>query len=381
MIIFKFLLGLHLFGAILVPFFLDWGRISFAQVMILESWFMLWVCVLEMPTGALADFLGRKFTLVLAAIANMFAVIIYASYPNFYVFLAGEFVWAISASLMSGADAAFVYDTLKEIKKTKLSKKIFGKIESFKLLGILVAIPIGSVIAANIDLRAPLLLTSIPCFFAALVAFTFKEPRRSELQSKNYFKILIDVVKFLKQNRILKILALDMIVIAVISYLMVWLYQVMLNQAGVNVAYYGFVGAAFVIVEILLINNYGKLERILRSKKRLIFLTSFITGVMFVLGGLTTFIPLVVISIIFSAGIGLGRAPLFSSYLNKYIPSAKRATTISAISMIQQLALVVVYPIVGFLVTWSLNYTLIIIGVIAIVFSFLSRVEEKHLID
>jgi len=39
------------------------------------------------------------------------------------------------------------------------------------------------------------------------------------------------------------------------------------------------------------------------------------------------------------------------------------------------------YPLVGFLVEWSLNGTLILIGSVILLCSFLSRVREEHLID
>jgi MFS family permease len=102
---------------------------------------------------------------------------------------------------------------------------------------------------------------------------------------------------------------------------------------------------------------------------------------MFILGGLTTLTPLVLMVIIIGGGFGLSRVPLFQSYMNKYIPSSERATILSTISMFRRFALVIVNPIVGFLVDWSFNYTLIILGVTAVIFSFISKIEEDHLLD
>ncbi|MCD6115166.1 MFS transporter [bacterium] len=380
--LFKFFVSLHFTAGVLVPFFIDWGGINFTQIMILQSWFMLWTFLLEIPTGAVADYLGRKHSLALACGVNAIAAFVYASMPNFYIFLLGEFLWAMSAALLSGADEAFVYDTLRKINETKKSKKIFGRVESFGLAGIMIGAPIGSFIADQFGLRAPMLLLIVPFSIAFLIALTFKEPKTTQkIESKRYFNILKDGMKFFYRSRVLKILAMDMIFIASVAYFMIWLYQPMLKQAGINIGYFGIVHACFVVSQILIMNNYQRLERIFGSKKRLIFFSAAITGVMFIIGGLTTFIPLVLLAIILGGGFGLSRRPLFVSYMNKYIPSPKRATVLSTISMIRRFALVIINPAVGLLVDWSLNYTLIILGVAAIVFSLISKIEESQLID
>ncbi len=380
--ILEFFISFHLVSGVLVPFFIEWGKISFTQVMILQSWFMFWIFILEIPTGAIADFLGRKTSIYLGCFINVIAALIYASYPSFYIFLLAEFTWAMSVALLSGANEAFIYDTLKRTGKQETSKKVFGRIESIGLLGIMIGALVGSIIASKFGLRAPMLLTSIPFSIAFFSAITLKEPKHTKKKSqKNYINIMKEGVKFFYSNKILKILALDMVVIASIAYFMIWLYQPMLKQVGVDIAYFGVVHAAFVVSQILIISNYERLEKLFGSKKRLIFLSAAITGIMFIIGGLINSLPVVLLVIIIGGGFGLSRQPLFTSYINKHIPSEKRATVLSTISMFRRFTLVIVSPIVGLLTDWSLNYTLIILGAIAIIFSLISKVEEEHLID
>ncbi|MCK4358151.1 MAG: MFS transporter [Candidatus Cloacimonetes bacterium] len=380
--LFKFFGSLHFIAGVLIPFFTDWGGITFTQIMILQSWFMLWIFLLEIPTGTVADYLGRKHSLILACVVNIIGALVYASKPNFYVFLAGEFLWAMAMALMSGADEALIYDTLKKIGDTKKSKKVFGRVQSFALAGIMVGAPVGSIIAAKLGLRATMLLIIIPFTIAFTIALTFKEPKIShEIKSKNYITILKEGVKFFYKNKVLKILALDFIFIGSIAYFMIWLYQPMLKHSGINIIYFGIVHSAFVASQILIMNNYERLEKIFGSKKGLIFFSSVITGIMFIISGLTKCIPIVLLVIILGGGFGLSRRPLFVSYMNKYIPSEKRATVLSTISMLRRLGLLVINPFVGLLVDWSLNYTLIILGIAAVLFSFISKVEEGHLID
>ena len=74
-------------GGVLVPFFLEWGKISFTQIMILQSFFVFSKFILEIPTGAIADYFGRKTSIIFSALVMSIAVFVYSSYPNFYIFL------------------------------------------------------------------------------------------------------------------------------------------------------------------------------------------------------------------------------------------------------------------------------------------------------
>ena len=64
------------FTAVLVPFFTQWGDISLLQVQLLQSWFSLWVFILEVPTGAVADKIGRKHSIALGSLIVALAVLL-----------------------------------------------------------------------------------------------------------------------------------------------------------------------------------------------------------------------------------------------------------------------------------------------------------------
>jgi len=46
-----FILGLELIGSVLLIFFRDWGGLNQTQTQMLQSWFTLWIFILEIPTG------------------------------------------------------------------------------------------------------------------------------------------------------------------------------------------------------------------------------------------------------------------------------------------------------------------------------------------
>src|SRR3989339_1470629 len=99
------------FTAVLVPFFTQWGGISLVQVQLLQSWFSLWVFIFEIPTGAVADKIGRKHSIALGSLVVSLAVLVYGSIPRYEIFLLAELLFAVGYALVSGADEALIYDT------------------------------------------------------------------------------------------------------------------------------------------------------------------------------------------------------------------------------------------------------------------------------
>ncbi len=381
----RLLFNMYFISAVIVPFYIEWGGIKFSYILFLNAWFWFWNFLLEIPTGTVADFLGRKVSVVLGCITAVVAILVYVSYPGIYVFMTAEVLFAVSFTLLSGADEALVYDSLKEIDQTHTSKKVLSKMESFKLGGIVVGAVTGAFIAKYIGLRETLTFQAIPIGIAFFLAMTLKEPpvweKKPAMSFRSYKKILSNGVRYFLGNKILKLLTLDMVVVFACAWIIIWFYQALLKNAGVDIIYFGVVHAFMSLAQIFIIGNFTRFEKWLGAKKRLLFIGAFLTGVFFIILGLTTFVPLVIAGIILSAGFGLSRGPLFSSYMNKYIPSDKRATVLSTTSMLRTFSIVVVNITAGLLAEWSIPNTLLILGIAIIVFSFLSKIKEEHLID
>jgi len=89
----RFLFWMHFFAAVMVPFYTGWGKITLFEVFLLNAWFMLWNFLLEVPTGTVADYLGRKTSLALGSLAAMAAALVYISAPKLWVFLMAEVVF------------------------------------------------------------------------------------------------------------------------------------------------------------------------------------------------------------------------------------------------------------------------------------------------
>lgn len=382
MYLFNAMRSMHFFAGVLIPFFTIWGGISFAQVMILQAIFTFSVFLFEVPTGAIADRFGRKTSLILSCVLGVIAALIYASFPNFWIFALGEVLFGIGVTLNSGADEAMIYDSLKENKRQNDSKKVFGRLSSYHIIAMIVAAPIGSLIGKYLGLQWPMLLTSIPFLIGFFIALTLKEPEtRMKSVEKDYFKTLTSGFKYFKNHKIIKVLAFDFIALQTVAFFIVWVYQVILQNYSVSVGWFGFVQSALLVCELIVLNSFVGLEKLVGGKKRYLLLCSLIVGISYFVLAFTNNIYIAIVGILTIAGFGLTRKPLFQAYFHKYIKSKNRATVASSISMILSLTMAITNVIFGYLVEWNIKYALIILGVLAILLTFLSRVQEEHLGD
>lgn len=382
----NFTSSLHFISPVLVLFFTEWGGITLQQTLLLQSWFMGWMFILEIPTGTVADYFGRKISLVLSQVIMIIAILIYSSVPVFSMFLLGEFLFALAITLSSGANEALIYDTLKDMGQEAESEEIFGRFRSSGLIGILCGSLLGSLIAVTFGVRYCFLFMVFPTIISLIISFTLKEPLRHEngkQKQQNMLQILKESSKYFlkKENRAVQILTIDSIVISVISYFIIWLWQTKLSVIGVNIAFFGIINFGMLLGQIILLNTTVYLKKLLKSKKTVISLTALLTGIGFLLvGSFMGMIP-VIIGVIIAATFGMSRRTLLMNYINKNIPSEQRATILSAIAMFRQFILMILIPIVGIFVDMSLNTVLVILGIIAVIWSLISPVKEKYLIN
>jgi MFS family permease len=374
--------NMHFIAAVLVPFFTEWGGISFSRVLFLNSWYMFCVFAFEIPTGTIADFFGRKISMLAGSIVSILAIIVYVSYPNFYVFMAGETIWAIAFTLKSGANEALVYDSLKMLGEEARSQKVFAQLESFKMAGILTGALLGGVLAKYGGLRFPLMSMIVPFGISAIFIAALKEPPAGEKATKaSYVQILKGGIEFFARHRVLKILTLDMVAISSFIFLVIWAYQMLLQDAGVGIIFFGMVHAAMCLAQIVIQQSFSRFEQYLGQKRRMLVVTALIAGMGFVALGLSSSAWVLVLVIVVTAGFGLSRTPLYISYMNKFIPSDKRATVLSVTSMARNIGIGLVNLFAAVLAKWSLKNMMIVSGVIILILAMATRVKEEHLND
>ncbi len=283
--LFRFFKEIHFFGAVGVPFFLDWLQVSYTQIFLLQAWFSGWVFLLEIPTGVVADKHGRKISLLLGVLSMFSAWLLFGLVRNYYALYFAEFVAAAGFALVSGADRALLYDSLLE--EDKKDKKLYlSRYEAAATLATLVGFPVGSAIANSSILEYPatlpltFLLTAATALVAAVITCTLREPKRKTLQEKP-LQAGIEGFKFIFREQRLRPFALNSVIIGALTFFIFWFYQPILGEAKVSLRYYGLVAAGFNLLGFLLLLNLRRVENYFSMESILLY-TALIPGILLV---------------------------------------------------------------------------------------------------
>lgn len=87
---------------------------DYAGIGIIEAVLIITTTLAEIPTGAVADLLGKRNTLVLAFLFEAVGAFMMAFTPSFFILALSVFVMCIGGAFYSGTIDAIIYDTLKE---------------------------------------------------------------------------------------------------------------------------------------------------------------------------------------------------------------------------------------------------------------------------
>ena len=89
--------------------------LSLAQIGLLFTVHGVIVVALELPTGGLADVLGRRPAVVIGAVLHLLSCLVYATATSFGMFLAGVVLMGVGRALDSGPVEAWYVDTVHRI--------------------------------------------------------------------------------------------------------------------------------------------------------------------------------------------------------------------------------------------------------------------------
>jgi len=336
--------------------------LSLTQIMILQALFAISIVILEVPTGVVADKVGRKQSLIVGAFFTLLGAIAYFLGTNFWQFFGAEFTWALGSSFISGANSAFVYESLRQRRKQKHFKKIWGNAKSLGYLAAAISGIIGGLVAVY-SLRLNWLLVAIGMFFMLMVSLTFKEPHHyKKVKKTSYWQHTKESFHEAFTNKNILFLLLFHALGATIARISLWFYQPYMNESGLPIAYFGIVWASFSIFAITGAKSANKLDEILGENKSLwlVVLLSVLSLVFmsywFVIFGFI---------FIFMQQFVRGFSPvIINDYTHKHLSPDKRATLLSIQSMAGSLMFAILGPLYGwFADKYSLSTALMITAV------------------
>ncbi len=366
----EFLLGIDLIGAVLLIFFKDWGGLSQTQTQMLQSWFMLWIFILEIPTGVFGDIKGKKFSVMIGYSLAILGTFVYSITPNIWLFALAEFIFALGIAFVSGAKEAWMYDISKKLKVEDQFRDISVVNSNLYMLGMIVAAlifaPISRILPVHQIFRLGILSNGL-----ALILLGFLIPSTDEKKGESLKPDYIATAKkgfnILKENIQLRRIMVYISTLAATSYFVIWLYQEALTVMNVSQDMFGIYRIVLLIAEIIMIRIGAYLLK--KCDKKSIYIgIAIIVALGFLLAALMPNITGILFLLIFAGGLGLQVPRLFSKEINEQIEDDnQRATVLSFISMSRRLVLAAFNPFIGYIVDIKGVYiAFAILGVISL---------------
>ncbi|MDH3353288.1 MAG: MFS transporter [Nanoarchaeota archaeon] len=343
--LFIFFGRIELTVSVIVLFFLA-NNLSMTQVMILETIFTIAVFLLEIPSGAFADKVGRKASLALSSLSLCIAFIIFGIGNSFFIFMIAQIFAALFTALKSGADSAFIYDSLKEVGKEREYSKIFG-IGSSIWMFILASLGlISTALYGYLGYRVLFFISAGFFFVGFLIALTFKEPPiHKHLQESNYLKHIKQAVKFTYKHKTIKNLIIYYGLFAALSNLTYFLIQpyysftnLPINVLGVAMTCYFFFSGV----------GHLSAQKIIKSftKKKLLIYLLFLSSASFI--AIYLFSPIIAIIFISTMSFFSGIRDIFiEEEIHSHTDSHHRATVLSIQSISKSIMYAIFAPLIG----------------------------------
>ncbi|MTI47530.1 MFS transporter [Sporosalibacterium faouarense] len=354
--------------------FLAVKGMSLFQLGMLEGIFHVISFLMEVPTGVVADIWGRKVSRLCGRICSIIFVAILL-FSNSFIMFAISFVFAaLSYNLESGAGTALVYDSLKELNQEEKFMRINGYWEVTMQFGRVFGLLLGGYLA-TIDYKYAYGTAAILGIIAAFQTLSFTEPNIDfEFKGeKNVFKVMKSQVtgsiNVLRNNKKIGFLIVFSQIIFVFGTTIFYYLQNYLKGNGYTESKIGVLLAISAFIGAIVASQTYKIEKVI--KERGILLIMPIISVICIWGIALTKYHFVFFVIMMSID-GMIYVAI-SDYINKLIPSNKRATIISFASMVFSFFMILVFPIVGKVGDlFNLKVAFKLLGTIALSFLFVN---------
>jgi MFS family permease len=360
--LYRFVSNFQFWMPIFVIFLIEERGLTLAQIALLETVFSLTSLSAEVPTGGVADRFGRRTSILLGSATLAGAIVFFALAPSFGWLAGAYFVWAIARTLESGADSAFVYDSLSAVGHESQFAQIIGRAQAFWLAGALSASLIGAPLAALIGLQPVILMGGGSSLLAAGVAFTFVEPPRTGGDERlRYVETIKEAGRFILRTPQVSLTASLFAVFLGLGFTIYTFFQPLLRENEVPLAAFALFTTPPQLVAVL--GSLLAYRVAAQLKERNFFLVAgagISLTIIFigVLPGLLVFALFPVFRLFTSMF-----NPIALYYINTRTPQQIRATVVSVTSMAESLFLAFLGPPIGYLAdSTSLETAFVVVG-------------------
>lgn len=367
--------------------YLAYCGMNLMQIGLLEGIYHATSIVCEIPSGALADLVGRKKSMMLGRICVTISCIIMLFTRNFWWFAISFLLQALGNNFNSGSEEALVYDSMICLGEEEDYIRINGRINTVIEVSQAIATVAGGVLAEYSYFVCYAACTVISLLAFVPVVFMKEPPVLKDGEKEEHLTAGRLVARHFQTS--FGILASDLRILKIVTYfsvvfaahtLLFFYSQQYYSDMGYNKIQISiimlFAGFASCLGAILSERLYRRFE-----KKISVFSAAVIalTLVFYSIGNPVLSIGMFIGANFFNSVL----YPIESESLNRIIPSEQRATLISVNSMFFSIVMIVTFPVVGALAdVWSLAPILGVFGALLLFFVFvwdvkISRKNER----
>jgi len=349
--------------------FYEENGLTIADLFIIQSIYSVTIAIIEIPSGYVADVLGRKNSLVIGSFFGMLGMIVYSISYGFEGFLIAALCLGVGQSFISGSDTAIMYDSLLQLNRTNEFIKLEGRTISMGNLAEAFAFILGGLLA-EISLRTPFYFQIGIAFIGFLFASLLVEPTLHKLEDGKTkpWKNIKNIIHFtLFKNKTLRYFILYSSFIGAGTLTMAWFSQPYFKSISINSKFYfGLIGAGLNLAVAIPSFYAHKIEANIKTKTLLVLMLMLICVCYFILFYLKGLIGLVILLIFYlTRGVA---TPVLRDYINRHTPSEMRATVMSIRSFIIRIVFASTSPILGYVADiYSLPLAMLFSGILFLV--------------
>ncbi len=376
-----FFAQLQFYVPLITPFLQARG-LDLAQIALLQS-VVLWTqFVLEVPTGVIADRIGRRWSVTLALVAQLCGQTLFLLAHDYWTFVLAQVITGTGFAFASGSVDALVFESLPVVDRTARMQQAKGQIGTAVQAASLIAWVAGPIFAMDLSLTRIALaiaLAIIATGIACVTSLALREPRVARGSATPHsLTLLRDGIGLFRRNPRLRRISLAYILTnAFIAHLLVF-YQAYFVQTGVPGIWLG-LALGFGSLLGLLGQRYAHLLVRGPAQHHGLVVATALPGILYLAMAVNRHPTLAVLLFCLQWGTIQISAPLFAGYLNEHIPDESRATALSLLNAMLSAYVGLVGLLVGIVATTSLPTSFALMGLLVLAGVVAFRLDERHL--
>ena len=352
--------------------FYEENGLTITDLFVIQAIYSVTIALIEIPSGYVADVLGRKNAMITGTFFGFLGILIYSLSFGFNGFLLAALCLGIGQSFISGTDTALMYDSLVELNRSDDFIKLEGRTISMGNLAEAIAFVIGGFLA-EISLRTPFYYQVGIALVGFIIALLLIEPKVQRLEdgkSKPWKNIKNIIHYSIIENKILRAYIFFSAIIGAATLTMAWFVQPYFKALDIEVVYFGLIGAGLNLAVALPSFYAHVIERKINIKTLLSLILLLIVACYFTVAYINTLWGLLILLLFYiTRGVA---TPVLRDYMNRHIPSNMRATVMSIRSFIIRILFASIAPGFGYVADlYSLQYALYLSGVLFLFFGLI----------